>query len=249
MPRLKSVVQGTDHWHDVRLGKITASRVSALLGIGEYGGREQAGRDIRACVPDHITDNSYMAHGRKYEANAVARMGELTGELIEEGGFFIHPRYNFAAASPDGLIGDDTCVEVKCPYVRPHFAIKPEYWCQMQHQMACTETSMCHFGVRWIAQDEREGYDKVDPRCQSNEKTHTQTWKVYPSLWWQDVIGPELRRRYQHAIVGGLFGNKPTFKMQAAQDAKNLHVEWRRYDEDVMAALIDSSEGGEIVYD
>lgn len=56
-----------------------------------------------------------------------------------------------AGASPDGLVGDDGLVEVKCPQSTTHLRfflyneIKPEYHAQMQFQMACTGRKWCHF--------------------------------------------------------------------------------------------------------
>lgn len=42
-------------------------------------------------------------------------MPKLLGLHIEPSGFFIYDKYPFLGASPDGLLGDDGIVEVKCP--------------------------------------------------------------------------------------------------------------------------------------
>lgn len=36
--------------------------------------------------------------------------------MIEPCGLFFYEQYSFLAASPDGLVNDDTCIEVKCPF-------------------------------------------------------------------------------------------------------------------------------------
>ncbi|MFT4321408.1 YqaJ viral recombinase family protein, partial [Bartonella bacilliformis] len=54
-------------------------------------------------------------------------------------------------ASPDGLIGKDGLIEIKCLHSTTHLRfslngdIKPEYLLQMQFQMACTERKWCDF--------------------------------------------------------------------------------------------------------
>jgi hypothetical protein len=56
-----------------------------------------------------------------------------------------------AGASPDGLVGDDGLVEIKCPNTATHIAtltgapIDRKYVYQMQWQMACTGTAWCDF--------------------------------------------------------------------------------------------------------
>ena len=38
-----------------------------------------------------------------------------TGNSVIESGFLLHPDYDFVGCSPDGLIGDDKGLEMKCP--------------------------------------------------------------------------------------------------------------------------------------
>ncbi|WP_375695621.1 lambda exonuclease family protein, partial [Bartonella sp. AC66GZZY] len=66
-------------------------------------------------------------------------------------GFIQHPIIEMAGASPDGFVGNDGLVEVKCPQPINHIrffiddTIKPEYIAQMQFQMACTGRKWCDF--------------------------------------------------------------------------------------------------------
>ena len=41
---------------------------------------------------------------------------QVENQVVTECGLSIHPERNFLAASPDGLIGDNTVLEIKCPY-------------------------------------------------------------------------------------------------------------------------------------
>lgn len=60
--------------------------------------------------------------GIQNESKAL-QMCEMTGMKISSCGFFVSPTYPFLGASPDGLIGSDTVVEVKCPFSRRFSAI------------------------------------------------------------------------------------------------------------------------------
>ena len=41
---------------------------------------------------------------------------EVEGSVVKECGLLIQPVHNFLEASPDGLIGDNCVLEIKCPY-------------------------------------------------------------------------------------------------------------------------------------
>jgi hypothetical protein len=70
---------------------------------------------------------------------------------VNEVGIIDHPFIPMSAASPDGLIGDDGMLEIKCPNTANHFdtLLKGEpptkYIPQMQWQMACANRLWCDF--------------------------------------------------------------------------------------------------------
>jgi putative phage-type endonuclease len=74
-----------------------------------------------------------------------------TGAIVEQVGMINHPTIKMAGASPDGLVGDDGLIEIKCPNTATHIdtlengTIKGEYLLQMQWQMACTGRIWCDF--------------------------------------------------------------------------------------------------------
>lgn len=59
--------------------------------------------------------NDAMQWGIEQEPIARARYEEVTGTLVQLCGFAIHGDINFFGASPDGLVGDDGLIEIKCP--------------------------------------------------------------------------------------------------------------------------------------
>ena len=74
-----------------------------------------------------------------------------TGLIVTEVGFVDHPTIAMAGASPDGLVGDDGLIEIKCPDTKTHIQTltskkaPSEYIPQMQWQMACTSRQWVDF--------------------------------------------------------------------------------------------------------
>lgn len=151
--------QRTAEWFAARLGKVTASRVADVIAktkSGEY----TAGRDnlMAQLAIERLTgqaqesySNSYMQWGTEQEPFARAAYEIATGQMVEECGFVPHPMIDNAGASPDGLVGDDGLVEIKCPNTATMIEtlltqkVPSKYITQMQMQMACTGRQWCDF--------------------------------------------------------------------------------------------------------
>ena len=139
--------QRSPEWFSVRKGRVTGSNVAAILGDDPYRTSEDV---LRAMVRDYhgavseYQDNPAMAWGRSNEATAIGLFELSTGMTVDKCGFF--PYEDWLGASPDGLIGDDTILEFKCPYgIRNKHAPVPfktlaqtHYFGQMQIEMVCT---------------------------------------------------------------------------------------------------------------
>ena len=91
-----------------------------------------------------------VAHGSNMEEHARVFLEKLQGYTVEETGLVVHPKYDFLAASPDGLIGLDGCAEFKCPYPKytktPYSVYdKPMYLMQVYMQMEVLDVDWCDF--------------------------------------------------------------------------------------------------------
>lgn len=152
------IIQGTPEWKQLRLGKVTASRVKdvmARIKTGEAAVR----RNYRAQLvaerlsgqPDDGFSNAAMQRGTEQEPFARAAYEMLTGNLVEQVAFIDHPEIEMAGASPDGLIGSDGLVEIKNPNTSTHIGYaldgRPpaEYRDQMLWQMECCGRDWCDF--------------------------------------------------------------------------------------------------------
>ena len=153
------IQQGTPEWHQARLGRVTASKLSDVMASGRGGAPSATRANYRAQlvverltgVPTEGFTNAAMAHGTETEPQARATYILTTGRDVAEVGFIDHPTIAMAGASPDGLIEADGLVEIKCPNSATHIAtlrgaeIDGKYLKQMQWQMACTGRDWCDF--------------------------------------------------------------------------------------------------------
>jgi hypothetical protein len=91
-----------------------------------------------------------MEWGKEQEVPAREAYIKATGSAVEEVGFVDHPTIGMAGASPDGLIGEDGLLEIKCLIKANHIEILltenlEKYELQMYWQMACTGRQWCDF--------------------------------------------------------------------------------------------------------
>ena len=95
--------------------------------------------------------NAAMEFGTENEPFARSAYEVSRGIMVDEVGLVLHPTIDRAGASPDGLVGSDGLVEIKCPKVATHLAyicagvVPTKYKNQMLFQMICAERAWCDF--------------------------------------------------------------------------------------------------------
>lgn len=159
-----------------RSGRITGSRVAAILGNSPYNSRTDV---LREMIRDHFgapaefTGNIATEHGKEHEADALQWYEETSGTMtFSNQEFIIHPEYDFLAVTIDGM-AEDGLVECKAPY-RSKYTEMPEYYAdQVQLQMACAQVNWCDF-VCWRA----DGSSFVQ--------------RIYADHLWLDRVLPDL---------------------------------------------------------
>lgn len=148
--------QRTPAWHLARRGRITGSNVGAILGLNPYRTEDDV---LRAMVREYHgaerewSGNAATEYGTFHEAGALVEFTMETGVHVDQAPFVVHPNNEWLGASPDGYVGQDALIEVKCPYslrdkTNPAFKTaeeQPHYLAQMQVQMACTGRTRCYF--------------------------------------------------------------------------------------------------------
>jgi putative phage-type endonuclease len=150
------IEQRTPEWFAIRCGKVTASRIADVMARTKSGyGASRANykaqlvcERLTGCVEPSYT-NAAMQWGidKEAEARDAYRMHHLCD--VSEVAFIDHPTIAMSGASPDGLIGDDGMVEIKCPSSSTHIdtllggGFADKYVKQGLWQLACT-------GREWV---------------------------------------------------------------------------------------------------
>lgn len=120
---------------------VTASVAPSALGLFSRPKAWRQGVGLEA-----YEENPVMRWGTLHEEDALyeyeCATGLIPSNTLENQRFFIHPRYAWLGATPDGLIGDQALVEFKCP-MNQYDAPKPHHLVQTQVQLAVTGRLTC----------------------------------------------------------------------------------------------------------
>lgn len=155
---IHTFAQRSPEWHQHRLGRVTASRIADVMAqtkTGPGAARKNYAADL---IAERLTgeardgfSNAAMQWGTDTEPQARAAYEFMADADVLEVGFIDHPVIQWAGCSPDGLVGDDGMVEIKCPNTATHIEtlltgqIDGKYLKQMQFQMDCAGRAWCDF--------------------------------------------------------------------------------------------------------
>jgi hypothetical protein len=116
-----NVIQNSEEWFDLRLGKATSSNFAKIMAnedkaFGnpaiEYAQKLALERVMGERDESGSYSNSYMDRGNEFEPVAVSLYEIETLYNVTNGGFF-HNKELTLGDSPDGNVGDKGCIEVK----------------------------------------------------------------------------------------------------------------------------------------
>lgn len=152
------IEQRSDAWRQIRLGKVTASKVADVLAKTRNGWGASRANYAAQLICERLTgqptetfQNDVMRFGTENEPHARAAYEFHTDNAVELVGFVDHPAIAMSGASPDGLVGSDGLIEIKVPNTATHIdtllnqAIPGKYQTQMAWQMACTGRAWCDY--------------------------------------------------------------------------------------------------------
>jgi putative phage-type endonuclease len=153
------IEQGTDEWHALRRGVITASTISKLVtSTGKVANNDTSRAQLFQLLAERITGeseasyyNDDMARGHLLEPLARALYAEHYAP-VEECGFITCDFYGATIGySPDGLVGEKGLIEIKAPRQKTHIRsllsdqVPAEYVPQVQTGLAVTGRAWCDF--------------------------------------------------------------------------------------------------------
>jgi len=151
--------QRTDEWYRARCGQLGASQISKALAKGRAGAESATRKNLMAEIiamrltgvtPEGFTSAS-IQFGIDNEPMARSAYEVTYGIFVDQTGWVPHPSIEWTGCSPDGLVGDDGLIEIKCPNTATHIdyllaGIAPsEYHLQMLWQMEVCNKTWCDF--------------------------------------------------------------------------------------------------------
>ena len=150
--------QRSESWFAIRAGKATGSRIADIVAKTKSGPGASRANYAAQLVAERLTgkpadsfSNAAMIWGTEVEPQAREAYEMKQGGYVEEVGFLVHPSIPMSGASPDGLVGDDGMLEIKCPNTSTHIeyllgkVVPAKYKPQMTWQMLCADRKWCDF--------------------------------------------------------------------------------------------------------
>jgi putative phage-type endonuclease len=148
--------ENREEWLKQRLGLVTGSAISnVLMDSSKAGHRNYMAQLVCERLTGEPTEtyiSPAMQHGIDTEDEARAAYMARNAVIVEEVGFIRHPKLE-AGCSPDGIVGQDGLIEIKC--VQPATAldlleskkVPGDHYNQIQWQLAVTGRDWCDYVV------------------------------------------------------------------------------------------------------
>lgn len=148
------LIQGSEAWIDARLALPTASQFHRIItprkaqfAAAAAGYRNELLAEWRLGYPVVDAESGFMNRGREMEEDARAWYELQRDADVQPGGFLLTDDKR-AGCSPDGLVGEDGLLEIKCPNAAKHIGflldgVEDDYRPQAQGQLFVS-------GRRWV---------------------------------------------------------------------------------------------------
>jgi len=145
--------QGSEEWHEAKLGVVSTSNFDKVLNTGSGRGlyMRKLAAERMLCNTQIGYSNENMVNGLDVEPQAREYYENSKGCSVEQVGFI--KRNDWVGTSPDGLVGNDGQIEIKCPIPSTHIEnilkakMPAPYRPQVQGQLWITERKWCD----WIS--------------------------------------------------------------------------------------------------
>ena len=158
MKIIESCEQGSNEWLEMRLGKITASRVKDVMSKGRGVAPSKMSESyMMELIAEILTgqskpffENDAMRWGTETEPQARA-MYEIKNDFVTVDEVAFIQLNDFVGMSPDGLIGEDGLLEIKCPTTTTQIKralsedYSADYKAQIQMQLWVSGRKWCDF--------------------------------------------------------------------------------------------------------
>lgn len=227
--------QNSHEWLAERRGRITASRIANVMSTLKRGGEgadrknyrtELIAERLSGRAEDHYTSPEMM-WGTENEPYARAAYEIGCGVMVDQVGFVLHPTMDFSGGSPDGLVGEDGMIEIKCGKTTTHLKwlmageVPEEHQDQILWNLCCTERKWCDF----ISFDPRlpDGLNIFIVRMQRDEKRIANIEAEVKLFNDQvDAVAADLRKRQIVRPAAPIDTRTPLEQLEALMDQQEL---------------------------
>lgn len=157
--QIVNCIQGSEEWIEARIGLATGSKFKVLQAKASKGStvRGKTSKDyMKQLAAERLTGlpcvsykDANMDWGTDNEAGARVVYQAIYGVTVDEVGFV--QLDDNVGVSPDGLVGDDGMIEIKCPKTTTHIdtilrnKVPAEYIPQIQGNMWVCDRQWCDF--------------------------------------------------------------------------------------------------------
>ncbi|KAH7957047.1 hypothetical protein HPB52_014633 [Rhipicephalus sanguineus] len=214
--------QASNHeWHEQRRLRLTASDFQAVCTRKDSTPCDAL---VRRLLHPKGFATAATEHGKQHESVALQLYASEKGTVVQPCGLFVDLEHGFQAASPDGLVGTDRIVEVKCPFrykedepmeAARKFLTKKQkdgasvlsrshrYFYQVQGQLHIISRIMCDFVV----------YTTKEIHVQEIHRD---------DAFWKTKMEPFLLRFYKDCVLPEIVGSRLARSMDVRRP------EWNR---------------------
>ena len=123
----------SERWFCERWCRLTASRCLGAFKVGKLVSESQPNAAIEAnkfianqiwgLGSDHF-QTYWMRYGLESEPKAIVKYEIATKTRVSPTGFWVNPEFPFLGCSPDGLVGNDTVVEIKALKIFKQYSVE-----------------------------------------------------------------------------------------------------------------------------
>lgn len=192
------VDQNTDEWLELRKNKVTSSTISKVMAnygkaFGEPAKKlavEIAIHQLTGKIQQESYSNGHMERGHEQEPIAKKKYEELYFCDVTNGGFFDN---GSTGDSPDGLVGNNGGIEIKCvtPYVHYERYRKDKYDMSYHWQL------MFH-----LRESGRDWFDFVSYCSEFPEDKQLWVQRLYRRNYINDFVKMNYRLTQFYGLIG-----------------------------------------------
>lgn len=166
--------QGSEEWHEIRKGVATASHFKDVvtdskleLAAGHATYARKLACERLGIESEDFGGTSWMQRGIEYEEFAIDEFEQKMGVDVRRVGFAMPDDGRLVGCSPDGLVGEDETIQVKCPMAENVLKyidsgeVPREYRMQCQGELWVTGRQRYHFWA-WHPQIENTFHRVVE---------------------------------------------------------------------------------------